>query len=90
MSAKKETAVDFYALAVSRLQIAIEGKKISLGEYAVGLHDAFKQAKQLEKEQIEDAWTSGIDNCGEFDTPSISTGKHYYSQTFGTQSDGTL
>ena len=40
------------------------------------------QAKEMHKEEIEVAWESGIDNCGEFNTPDISTGKQYYSQTF--------
>lgn len=45
-----------------------------------------KIAEMLEKEkkQIEGAWESGINNCGEFNTPSIATGKQYYAETFIT------
>jgi hypothetical protein len=41
-----------------------------------------EQAKQMEKEQVVDAWENGIDNCGEFNTPTIATGIQYYNQTY--------
>jgi hypothetical protein len=41
-----------------------------------------EQAKQIERDQIIDAWENGIDNCGEFNTPTVATGIQYYNETF--------
>ena len=43
---------------------------------------AFNKAKEMEKEQIENAWQNGIENCGEFNNPTIVSGEHYYNETF--------
>jgi hypothetical protein len=36
----------------------------------------------MEKQQIENAWENGIENCGEFNNPTIVSGKQYYNQKF--------
>jgi hypothetical protein len=48
-----------------------------------GFDEIIEQAIQMEAEQLIDAWENGIDNCGEFDTPTIATGKQYYNETYG-------
>jgi hypothetical protein len=48
-------------------------------------YEYFKQAKEMEKEQIEDAWENGIENCGEFNNPTIISGKQYYKETFKSE-----
>ena len=45
----------------------------------------FEKAKEMEKEQIEDAWQNGIENCGEFNNPTIVSGKQYYNQKFKSE-----
>jgi hypothetical protein len=63
---KKQTAVDWLE------------SQINLGLSERGLISAFKQAKQMEKEQIMDAWDMGLcvqdmnDICSEY----------YYNDTF--------
>jgi predicted metalloenzyme YecM len=47
--------------------------------------EIIKQAKEMEKEQIEDAWENGIENCGEFNNPTIISGKQYYNETFKSE-----
>jgi hypothetical protein len=42
-------------------------------------------AKEMEKEHIEDAWQNGIENCGEFNNPTIVSGKQYYNETFKSE-----
>jgi hypothetical protein len=54
--------------------------KITFSDMSVT--DAIEQAKEMEKEQIENAWENGIENCGEFNNPTIASGKQYYNETF--------
>jgi len=48
-------------------------------------NDILQQAKEMEKEQIIDAWQNGIYNCGEFNNPTIISGKQYYNETFKSE-----
>jgi len=52
-------------------------EQINLGLSERGLISAIKQAKQMEKEQIKDAWYDGISGgqCG--------TSEEYYNETYG-------
>lgn len=47
--------------------------------------NCWDKAKEMEKEQIEDAWQNGIENCGEFNNPTIVSGKQYYKETFKSE-----
>ena len=55
----KISAVEWYENRIFILQIQLEKKEISLGEYAVKRVELFKQAKEMEKEQIEKAYQQG-------------------------------
>ena len=61
-------------------------EQINLGLSVIGLISAIKQAKQMEKEQIEEAWLNGMK--GEMIAPlSINNYKpeaeEYYNETYG-------
>jgi hypothetical protein len=43
------------------------------------------KAKEMEKEQIIEAWDNGLFNCGEFNNPTIISGKQYYKETFKSE-----
>jgi hypothetical protein len=64
---------------VMKKQTAVEWleEQINLGLSERGLISAIKQAKQMEKEQIKDAWYDGISGgqCG--------TSEEYYNETYG-------
>ena len=44
-----------------------------------------EQAKEMEKQQIIDSWDNGQFNCGEFNNPTIVSGKQYYNETFKSE-----
>jgi len=57
-------------------------------EYINGLSinlQIMKKALEMEKEQIIDAWDNGLFNCGEFNNPTIISGKQYYNETFKSE-----
>ena len=49
---KQISAVEWYENRIFILQIQLEKKEISLGEYSVTRVELFKQAKAMEKEQM--------------------------------------
>lgn len=75
---KKQTAVQFYEKNHRNLLIRLENKEISIGQYAVLGFELYKQALQIEREQIEEAFNCGDCN-GTFETVNR---KQYYTQTF--------
>jgi hypothetical protein len=68
----KQTAVEWFHQKTWGLKIQLELGEISMGEYANTYATLYNQAKEMEKEQIEDAcWAGGND------------GKQYYNETYG-------
>ena len=82
----QQTAVDWYAKEHHRLLIQLESKELSLGEYVVKHQDILKQAKQMEREQIKEAFDYG-DYC--IDLPDggweqkYKSAEQYYNETYG-------
>ena len=74
----KISAVEWYENRIFILQIQLEKKEISLGEYAVKRVELFKQAKQMEQEQIINAHLDGqsLVSCKD------EYAEHYYNETF--------
>lgn len=65
--------------AVQWLEIAVQNKLASeMGPY---FQEAFEQAKQMEKGQIEEAYLSGDTDC--VDNPLI-TAEQYYTDTYNS------
>ena len=75
---KKQTAVEWLYERLERMIPRTELYNIDKEHY-------LEQAKQMEKQQIVDAWENGIDNCGEFNTPTIATGIQYYNETYNNE-----
>ena len=74
----KISAVEWYENRIFILQIQLEKKEISLGEYAVKRVELFKQAKQMEQEQIINAHLDGqsLVSCKD------EYAEQYYKETF--------
>ena len=69
-------------------QTAVEWLIEELGEYFPheigGIHLLVQQAKQIEKEQIKDAFTDGC--IGElYELNAYYTSEKYYEETYGTK-----
>jgi len=78
----KISAVEWYENRIFILQIQLEKKEISLGEYAVTRVELFKQAKEMEKEQSLEDYSVGYSN-GQVDSnrtanQSNKRAKSYY------------
>ena len=78
----QQTAVDWYVIEHRKLLIQLERKKLSLGEYVVKHQDILKQAKQMEREQIEKAHGTNIIRASKPNFKEM-TGEEYYNQTYG-------
>jgi hypothetical protein len=76
---KQISAVEWYENRIFILQIQLEKKEISLGEYAVTRVELFKQAKEMEKEQSLEDYSVGYSN-GQVD--SNRTANQYYNETY--------
>ena len=70
MSDKKQTAVEWLSQNIPDL-----GKYIPFG-VSMELHAKFQQAKQIEKQQIIDAYRKG------FNSDDIKLASDYYNETF--------
>ncbi len=76
---KQQTAVEFYLDKVFDIIGDAILDKLSI-EQINQIHDLSIQAKEMEKERIENAFNSGYNNGG-LDT--CLTPKQYYEQTYG-------
>ena len=89
---KQISAVEWYENRIFILQIQLEKKEISLGEYSVTRVELFKQAKEMEKEQIEDFFNAGV-RYGSGSVMSTEWGEdteeynfeQYYNETFKSE-----
>jgi hypothetical protein len=84
----KQTAVEWYSQEFSKLLIALEKKRISIGEYAVTSYEIFEQAKAMEREQIVSAHEfAHCEYGGGMIMPSENEFKEcaeqYFTQTYG-------
>jgi hypothetical protein len=75
---KQISAVEWYENRIFILQIQLEKKEISLGEYSVTRVELFKQAKAMEKEQIIEAHSDGRKR-------QIENSEQYYNETFKSE-----
>jgi len=53
------TAVEWYSQQHLKLLIKLENKELSIGEYAVQHQEILHKAKEMEKQQIIDAFNEG-------------------------------
>ena len=70
-----QTAVEWYTDELLGLMLELATNKIAESEYHTKRHKAFEQAKQMEKEQIIEAFDTG---CEDEDR----IGREYYEETY--------
>jgi hypothetical protein len=76
---KQETAVEWYSQQHLKLLIKLENKELSIGEYAVQHQEILNKAKELEKQQIIEAWIAE-------DNPlQRLRAEQYYNETFNNK-----
>ena len=68
----EKTAVEWFFNELQRMQYFIGNDML----------EAYKQAKEMEKEQIIDAYINGIHSECYKNGIGIGCGKHYYNKTF--------
>ena len=78
----KQTAVEWFAEQCADLFSQYMDKEIMEIDFANGLIESEEQAKQMEKEQIKDAFTDGC--IGElYELNAYYTSEKYYNETYG-------
>ncbi len=75
----QRTAVELFAQEHHTLLIQLENKEFTASEYAVKHCDILQQAKEMEKQQIMDAYKADRYPC------SYEDSEEYYNQTYKTQ-----
>jgi hypothetical protein len=73
---KKQTAVEWLELELSKLDY----DKMSNDLYLFYMAQMFDQAREMEKEQIEDAY---VDGAIQFKDKTYKGMKEYYNETYG-------
>jgi hypothetical protein len=81
----KQTAVDWYENEINALFDKYENKEISKIEFLIMKHNLFYPAKEMEKEQMIDAWSNGWLNDYKSDEDVKNSAEHYYNETFNTK-----
>jgi len=76
----KQTAVQWYAERLYDLEMAYNQGVIKTNTYIKGKREAVEQAKEMEKEQIENAHNEGY-GSGYMD--DAKSPEHYYNETYG-------
>ena len=77
---KKQTAVEFFMEELLKLEL---GKKLSTIDYINKRYAIKKQALQLEREQIEEAYIDGMEFIPVDPNKYKLDAEHYYTQTYG-------
>jgi hypothetical protein len=75
MKSNKQTAVEWYEQEINLLIEKYQSNEISQREFITMKHNLFYQAKEMEKQQIKDAYDQG--------DIQLVNGNQYYEQTYG-------
>jgi 1,4-dihydroxy-2-naphthoyl-CoA synthase len=81
MNNKKQTAVEWYAGRVHDIERCLKLGIISTIDYYEQLTKAVKQAKEMEKEQIMNAFSMGIGNANRME--ATKDAEQWYNETYG-------
>ena len=82
---KKQTAVEWYNEQLNVYGDMAFNKEITLGQYHIKKQELLEQAKEMGKEQIEEAFADGVDDEYEYhinNQPRTNT-EQYYNETYG-------
>jgi hypothetical protein len=76
----QQTAVEWLEQHIKELETKLFNFEVSPLESPTIREGLYKQAKQMEKEQIKDAWyNGGVNGMGLFET---NTGEEYYNKNY--------
>ncbi len=79
----QQTAVEWLEQHIKELETKLFNFEVSPLESPTIREGLYKQAKQMEKEQIKDAWyNGGVNGMGLFET---NTGEEYYNKNYKTK-----
>jgi hypothetical protein len=78
---KQQTAVEWFGMEMGKLFAQYHGKIICIGEFHAKRFELEKQAKEMEKGQIEKAYDDAIMKGRQED------GEQYYNETYGGKND---
>jgi len=76
---KQQTAVQWYAEKLYDLEMAYNQGVIKTNTYIKGKREAVEQAKEMEKDQMIQAWKKGD---GQFDKVSDKMSLEYYKKEY--------
>jgi hypothetical protein len=79
----KQTAVQWYAERLYDLEMAYNQGVIKTNTYIKGRREAVEQAKEMEKEQIQDGYWNGSDSFFEHPKQILLNANEYYNETYG-------
>jgi hypothetical protein len=82
MNNETQTAVECFSNKSWKLKIRLENKEISIGEYAVAYVKLLDEAKEMEKQQVVEAYGNGYEAgfTSEYCVP-----EQYYNKTYKTK-----
>ena len=83
---KKQTAVEWHDQQLRILDLRLKSGSITIGEYFTLKSELFAQSKQMEKEQIRDAFNAGDTSSSDFFIPflkSMDESEVYYESKYG-------
>jgi len=79
---KQQTAVEWFGIEMGKLFAQYHGKIICIGEFHAKRFELEKQAKEMEKERIENAFCNG-DNTDCTSEQNIEEfAEQYYNETY--------
>jgi hypothetical protein len=87
MKVMKQTAVEWLVEQLVELDKQLDGRRKNDDATVLKLNPTklFEQAKQMEKEQMIDAWSNGWLNDYQSDEDVKNSAEHYYNETFNTK-----
>jgi hypothetical protein len=82
MKYNKQSSVEYYAQQLQILADDVFKIGLTLDEYRIKKHELLEQAKEMEKEQIKNAYNDGHTD-GVTNKPGLTSGTMYYNETYG-------
>jgi len=80
---KQVSAVEWFYNQIRNLKVKAELTNMDSNDFIIANLKLLQQAKQMEKEQIIDAWDDGCYQSSDF--PKTSDAEKYYNETFKSE-----
>jgi len=84
----KQTAVEWYNTKLNAIDFKLNSGLINYEQCKVEMSEAFEQAKEMEKEQIRDAFNAGDLDSDTYFIPFLKENhesENYYNKTFKSE-----